>query len=199
MPTGCISCARTFVPETDHPLPADAGDRRFDADVVFAGHYEADGRLELLSAIAGAGHRLNVMGGGWHRAPKEETAAIRGGRPRIEGAYGDDYRRAICGARIALSFLSKRNRDTYTRRSFEIPAMQAFMLSVLEDLATLFREGVEAEFFRGAEELLDKVRFYLTHGEARHRVAAAGRARVVADGHDVLGRMRQFEQALDHA
>lgn len=186
-----------YVPEVDRPVTLGPEDSRYDVDVVFAGHYEKDGRLESLRAVAAAGYRLNVFGEVWHEAPPAHVAALTGGAP-IRAIYGDVYRKAICGARIALSFLSKRNRDTYTRRSFEIPAMGAFLLSEYsDDLASLFEEGREAEFFRSPDELLEKIRFYLARPQLRQTIADRGRARVIADGHDVCSRMKQFQSALE--
>jgi spore maturation protein CgeB len=98
----------------------------------------------------------------------------------------------LCGARIALCFLSKLNRDTYTRRCFEIPASGTLLLSEYsDDLAGMFREGVEADYFRSPEEMIEKIRCYLDDDALRRRVAAAGRLRVVDDGHDVVSRMAQ--------
>jgi spore maturation protein CgeB len=106
---------------------------------------------------------------------------------------GEEYCKVISGAKIALSFLSKINRDTYTRRNFQIPAVQTFMLSEYsEDLASLFAEGEEAEYFRSREELLEKVGFYLRNEFARNRIARKGHERLVAGGHDVTSRMRDF-------
>ena len=98
---------------------------------------------------------------------------------------------------IALVFLSRLNHDTYTRRCFEIPITGTLMLSeYTPDLASLFEEGVEAEFFRGPEELLDKVRFYVRNDEARRRVGLAGRARILRDGHEALDRAKQVLGAM---
>src|SRR5947208_3167798 len=106
--------------------------------------------------------------------------------------WGDAYNKALCGAKIALCFLSKLNRDTYTRRCFEIPATKTLMLSEYSnDLATLFAEGSEIEFFRSISELVDKATYYVTHPEERLAMAEAGFRRVVEDGHDVRSRMRQ--------
>ena len=61
-----------------------------------------------------------------------------------------------------------------------------------EDLSTLFVEGVEAEFFRSKEELLDKTRYYLHHDSKREKIARQGHERAVRDGHDVRSRMDLF-------
>ena len=71
--------------------------------------------------------------------------------------------------------------------------MGTFMLSEYsEDLSSLFAEGVDADYFRTEDELVDKVRFYLKHEDLRERIARKGCERVWKDGHDVKSRMQQF-------
>jgi hypothetical protein len=140
------------------------------------------------------GFKLNLFGGGWAGAEPQLSPAspLRSLYP-IAPVVGEYYTKAISGAKIALCFLSKLNRDTYTRRNFEIPATGTFMLSEYSaDLATLFKEGREAEFFRSREELLAKVKHYLANDAERDAVAKRGRERLLRDGHDVLSRMRQM-------
>lgn len=182
-----------YIPEADYRIEPGPGEERFRADVVFAGHYEADGRLAALERIASQ-YRLNLFGGGWGAAAPL-LAADSPLRPQFPVApvVGADYQKAISGASIALCFLSRLNHDSYTRRNFQIPAMGTFMLSEYsDDLAGLFQEGVDAEFFRSHDELLDKIAWYTKHDDARQRIAARGRERVVRDGHDVRSRMRTF-------
>ena len=164
--------------------------RRYDSDVVFAGHYEPDGRLELLCDLVRAGVRVRLFGPDWNK-PIQSHPELRCLMP-VKSLRGDDYTKALCAAKIALCFLSKLNRDTYTRRCFEIPACGVLLLSEhSEDIESLFTEGTEADFFRDRTELLAKVRFYLSHPDVRRQVAQAGRVRVEADNHDVVSRMRQ--------
>lgn len=180
-----------YIPSEDYPIMLGPDNTRFQSDVVFAGHYENDGRLADLEAIARHGYRLNLFGGGWKSSIGLESPLYP--LTPIVPVLGDDYRRAICGAKIALCFLSKLNIDTYTTRNFQIPAMQTFCLTeYTEDLASMFKEGVEMEFFRSREELLDKIEYYLSHGNEREQIAQRGYERVVQDGHDVTSRMRQF-------
>ena len=183
-----------FIEEEAFPIERRKVEDRFRSDVVFTGHFEDDGRIEKLSDIMKAGWDLKLFGTGWDNAiarlPKDDplNALVP-----VKAARGDDYRHSICGAKIAIAFLSKINEDTYTRRNFEIPAMGTFMLSeYTEDLSTLFVEGKEAEFFRDKDELARKLKYYLTNDAEREKVAAAGRDRVNRDGHEVKARMKQF-------
>jgi hypothetical protein len=183
-----------YIPGEDYRVPLGKADQSYLSEVVFAGHYEADGRLELLAAIASAGYRLNLFGGGWGRTEKKlpQKSSLKPLFP-VSPLTGEGYRKAISGAKIALCFLSKINNDTYTRRNFQIPAMQTFMLSEYsEDLASLFEEGTEAEYFRTREELLDKVTFYLVNDAARDKIAQRGHDKLLRSGHDVTSRMREF-------
>lgn len=191
---GAVELLRSYyIPEANRRVTLSPQDSRFVCDVVFAGHYEDDGRVEYLEAICRAGHKLNLFGGGWGDALRrlDPSSPLRALYP-IRPAVGEDYLKALCGARIALCFLSRLNRDTYTRRNFEIPATGTFMLSeYTEDLASLFEEGREAEFFRSRDEMLDKIAYYLRRDDEREAVARRGRERLIRGGHDVTSRMRQ--------
>ena len=183
-----------YIPERNYPVTLGREDKRFVCDVVFAGHYEADFRVEYIETIIRAGYKLNLFGGGWYKALSRlpPDSPLRPLFP-IAPVVDTDYRKALSGAKIALCFLSKLNRDTYTRRNFEIPATGAFMLSEYsDDLATLYKEGLEAEFFRTKEEMMDKIKYYLTHDVQRREIARRGRERVLLDGHDVTARMKQM-------
>jgi spore maturation protein CgeB len=183
-----------FIPEEDYPVSQEEIPERFKCDVVFAGHYENDGRVELLEAICDAGCSLNLFGGGWNLALADlrKDSPLRAKFP-IFPVVGDDYRAAICGAKVALSPLSTLNQDTYTRRSFQIPAMQVAMLSqYTEDLAALYQPDEEAAFFRNKEELLSQLSRLISDEAWRNSVAEAGYKRVYEDGHDVVGRIRAW-------
>ena len=61
----------------------------------------------------------------------------------------------------------------------------------------LFEEGIEAEYFDSNEELLDKVRYYLSHEDERKRIAAAGRERCVRSGYSNEDRLsKMLETAM---
>ena len=184
-----------YVPERHRPVAVTAEQRaRWSADVVFVGHYEADGRCAYLQAVAESGVDFRLFGPDWDRAPSEPW--LLRFQP-IATPRGEDYVRSIAGSRIALCLLSGLNNDTYTRRAFEIPAIGSMLLSQrTDDMKALFREGEEADYFSSPSELVDKVRFYLANEPTRARIAEAGRRRVAAAGHDIRSRMGEVERLL---
>ncbi len=187
-----------FVPHQDFREEPGPGDERFSCDVVFAGHYEDDGRVEALEKVAASGVKLNLFGGGWQRALRKiaQESPLRRLFP-VRPAFGREYRLAISGAKIALCFLSKLNRDTYTRRCFQVPAMGTFLLSeYTPDLAELFTEGEDIEFFRSPQEMLQKIERYQKNDTERELIADNGCRRVHGDGHDVVSRAKRLLAAV---
>ena len=182
-----------YLPWFDYPRKLSHEEHNlWGCDVVFAGHCENDMRLECIARLAHENIQVRTYGNehNWKRAlPKEVHTEVKS-KPAV---FGEDYRKALCGAKIALSFFSKWNRDQYTRRVFEIPACGVFLLSERTPvMQELFAEGIEAEFFTSADECLDKVRFYLNNGAARKQITQAGYYRVTTSGHDIYSRMIQW-------
>jgi hypothetical protein len=185
-----------FVPERNHPVVLSSEEQaQYGCDVVFVGHYEPDQRVEYLEEVVKRGFALRLYGPGYDWDPVIAKSPWLRHLSPVRLVWGEDYNKALCGAKVALCFLSKLNRDTYTRRCFEIPATKTLMLSEYsDDLAALYKEGVEAEYFRSKSELIAKLQTYLTDDRQRDSVAQAGHERVIADGHDVVSRMRQVSQ-----
>lgn len=183
-----------YVPDRNHPVALTEVDKKaYDCDVVFVGHFEPDQRLEYLEAIVQRGHSLRLFGPGKYWQKPLARSRVLSHLAPVRMVWGEDYNKALCGAKLALCFLSKLNRDSYTRRCFEIPAAHTFMLSEYShDLASLYHEGVEVDFFRSKEELLEKVDFYVRQDAVRAGVAAAGHAKVRTAGHDIDSRISKM-------
>jgi hypothetical protein len=161
--------------------------------VVFAGHFEPDGRGDILEYLLQHGIQVRIFGARWGELPR--TSIIR--RQHIQPVLGEKYVQTIAGAKVALVFLSQANRDTYTRRCFEIPACRTLMIAPrTDDLKALFKEDEEAVYFSSKEELLCKVRFYLENDSARERIAQAGYRRCLQDGHSNIDRAKQVLAAI---
>jgi spore maturation protein CgeB len=180
-----------FIPEVNKPyLLSDQERDVYECDVVFVGHYEDDGRITYLENIVTAGYKLKLYGppDEWNKL-LSRSKILKHLAP-IHLIWGSEYSKAISAAKIALCFLSKLNRDTYTRRCFEIPAIGTMLLSEYsKDISTLFAEGSEADFFRSAEEMIIKIKTYLEDDKLRVRIAKLGKERVYRDGNDVSSRM----------
>ena len=176
-----------FLPENDKPQTAGENiHKKF--DVVFVGHYENDQRIEYLKNVAESQYISGLFGPDWDLAP--EYSWLKKYIPVVP-VRGELYRETLISAKIALCFLSSLNRDTYTRRCFEIPAMGVFMLcQYSDDLVNLFEDGVDAVFFHSPSDMMEKLAHYTLHDDLREKIAANGRARVVRDEHDIVSRMQ---------
>lgn len=154
-------------------------------DVVFLGHHEKDARKEYIEALAESGVKIGLPIA-WKDIVKNDNIVF------LENT-GIQYNEMLNSAKIALVFLSTLNKDTYTRRCFEIPATGTMMLSVYtEDLSTLFTPDREAVYFVSKEELVEKTKFYLAHDKLREDIGKAGYERLIKDGHEVKDRARQI-------
>jgi len=182
-----------YLPWLDYPRKLNGENRnRWGTDVMFAGHVENDFRVECLTKAIREGIKVRIYGEKRFWKPALPSDIYEKINPIVK-VVGEDYRKALGGAKIAACFFSKWNRDQYTRRSFEIPACRVFLLSEKTPMMQeLYKEGKEAEFFSTPEEFLDKVKFYLYHEDVRKRITEAGYQRVSTSGRDIYSRMRQW-------
>jgi hypothetical protein len=184
-------------PAVRDPGALDPAEReRLGGPVGFIGHWEPVTERRILHLVRG-GVPVKVYGGGWE-------AAAAG--PELKGVaqyrlvVGDEYARTIVSFDVNLGIVSKWNRNHTASRTFQIPALGAFLLHERNELvAKYFREGEEAEFFDSDDELLEKCRHYLAHPDERRRVAEAGRRRVFESGYFELDRVREILPALEEA
>lgn len=183
-----------YLPYVHKKLPLELQHNNpFVCDVIFVGHYEEDGRMEMMDTLVSHGISVKIFGpsGPTSKSGWQEALARSQNLSGLSVSYlkGNDYVLAINSAKIALCFLSKLNNDTYTRRCFEIPACGTALFSEWsEDLANLFEDGVNAVLFKTQEELVERVTYYLSHPEDLSLLAARGAELVQSKGHDVYSR-----------
>ena len=172
---------QTYNPLTHFPIVLD-GDQQdqFGADISFVGTYE-QARAQSLLTMANAGLSVRLWGDTW--AGKIGHPNLRPeGRAAVNTPGRLDYSTVLSGTKISLGFLRKLNRDQHTSRSVEIPACGSMLLAErTPDHQSMFREGVEAEFFASDDELIEKARHYLDHEDERLQIAQAGRERCLRD------------------
>lgn len=179
-----------YIPEYDKPQPNMTSN--LGADVIFAGHPEPDGREDYVEEIIQNDINFKLYGDSrfWKKILNIESFNKIN---EIKVLSTKDYRIAINSSKICLSFFSHWNRDTYTRRVFEIPAMCKFLMTTRTiTMQELYEEDKEAVFFSSKEEMLDKIRFYLNNESKREKIERAGFQRCITSGYDICSRMKQW-------
>ncbi len=176
LPSYYISSKNYYIPDNkrkDLPVPP----------IVFIGHFEEDGRIDYIRELSKKGIDVGVIPG-WpilndHMVVMKNTV--------------ERYNEILNSAEIAIIFLSEINKDTYTRRCFEIPMTKTMMLSVYtEDIASMYEEGKEIVFFRSIEDFVDKAVYYLEHDGERERIASAAYERCLANRGEAGDRVREI-------
>lgn len=159
-------------------------------DVIFAGHFENDGRDKYIKALIDAKVNIIVFGDEmWKKAPLYEDIKF----VLKKDVRGKEYNKLLNNAKIALVFLSKINSDTYTRRCFEIPATKTLMLSEYsDDLKSMFRADKEAVYFKSIDDLVNKCKYLLSNQSKISKIGNAGYLRLLNDGHSVEHRVEKI-------
>jgi spore maturation protein CgeB len=170
-----------YDPRIHRPVTLSPPDQeRFSCDVGFSGQRMKARARSLCHLLDKVPCKLNLYGRHWE---KGKTGPFLGSHQK-GWVYGDDYSKAIAGAKISLAFLNQEVGDTFTTRSFEIPACGGFLLAERTEIhQSLYQEDQEAVFFSSDQELADKVHYYLKHEEERLRIARAGYEKVTRGKH----------------
>jgi spore maturation protein CgeB len=173
-----------------HHYISEKSENKYSCDVLFAGHFEPDGRDDIILRILESGIDVKLFGTEWTSSKHYKTFCNTFGRI---APLREDYNLALNSTKIALVFLSKVNHDVVTTRTFEIPATRTFMMSEYSaEGEQYFKKGVEAEYFQTPNELIDKLTFYLQNAEVREKIARAGYAKLIHDGHEATDRAKQI-------
>jgi spore maturation protein CgeB len=191
-----------YDPDFLHPYElSDEESDTYGCDVVFIGRQE-EHYVRAVRAAMDVTDRVRVWGlSSWRKALPQHSwlETVYTGR----AVFGEEYGKALCGAKIALGLLSRHAQvapDLSTTRTYEIPACGTFMLAErTSEHEALFAEDREAAFFEGYEELREKIRYYLDHDEERQRIAAAGRERCLRSGYTYQGRFEELFEQLDRS
>lgn len=180
-----------YIPERNYPLELTSEEQEeYGCDVVFIGHYEDDGRLEYLEEIVKRGWHLRIFGPDYEWNAILQKSHYLNHLAPVRLVWGQEYNKALCGSRIALCFFSKLNRDSYTRRCFEIPATATVLVSMYsDDLAMLFNDNEEVVLFKSVVEMNEKVSWLFSEPSRVESIALAGRRRLLKDGHDIQSRI----------
>jgi len=160
-----------------------------DIDLIFVGALFPN-KMPLLASLKRTyGRRFRLHGlAGWK---KNLFFGLRYGVPGwVSPIQFDEYVPLYQRAKIGVNV---HNRGKYTVggfRLFELPANGVMQISDGgEYLKEFFRVGEEIESYETAEELIDKIDYYLSHERARERIARAGYRRAISD-HRIGARLK---------
>ncbi len=163
-------------------------------DVAFTGQWtlaQHPGRNRYLECLARSAGQVNggfslayYLSGQLDELPPEVASYDLGGR------FGISMHRALRSGRIAFDargllerksgndIIDLASGETANMRIFEATGSGVFLLTeYFDNLSQYFEPGREIETFRNETELLDKIRYYLSHPEERERIADNGRKR----------------------
>lgn len=176
-----------YEPTFHHPVTLTTEDiKKYKSDVVFVGHWEP-ATEKIIHSIRQAGIEVKVWGPGWKKARTLNN------RHSIQPIYGLGYLKALAISKICLGILSKWNHNQSMGRTFEIPAVESFLLAERTiEHQNYFEEGKEAEFFASIDELIKKIKYYLTHDQEREVIAKAGRNRCISSGYTYENRVKSW-------
>lgn len=125
----------------------------------------------------------------------------------FKGVLSDDaYQSSFVNSAIGLNIPESRFNHEYMHprkllaanlRDFEIPGFGSMLLTQYNpEIASCFEEGLEAEFYRGEDEMLDKLKFYVNNMNSAIKVARAGYNKVV-NSHTWKHRFESLFHQLD--
>jgi spore maturation protein CgeB len=182
-------------PFLHHPMsltPADL--KEFGCDLVFVGNWRPE-HEQLFASLEG--FDLAIWGPNYWRRYARKGSWVRSrwrGRPLMTGV---EYVKAHRAAKIALDPINPVNLPSHNMRLFEVAACGVFSLVTrTKEVQNLFREGETVICFDNADELVDKVRYYLAHPDERQRIAQQAYEHVVNGGHTYQDRVRTILSEL---
>jgi spore maturation protein CgeB len=156
-------------------------------DVSFVGGWHPY-REWLISRIRKSGIRVEVLGHGWPKGEINHEGMVRVFNEsrinlNLSNSASWDARYLTTSPRAFINRLrSKKNIEQMKARIFEVNGCAAFQLSYyVEGLANCYEIDTEISVYADADDLVEKIKFYLGHEALRVAIAEAGYARTVKD------------------
>lgn len=182
-----------YMAHAAEPLQDPFTNRKNKYTISFVGTYNPKlypNREKYLMAIKDLG--LNIWGNDeWLGTPLKDY---------FHGRANDDERFDIYGtSKIVVDINWEHIKsDGVSVRPFEVTASGACLLSdlVKSDIHNLYQEDKEFISFGSAEELRDKVKYYLAHDDERELIARAGYNKTVV-AHTYTNRMKQMFDIIE--
>jgi spore maturation protein CgeB len=185
-----------YYPRIHYPPTYNIADQeRWESDIVFVGNTYPLRIQQLEYLITHINYPLNlkIYGPNWEKKTGAFSPLWKYIQKRSLGP--EEMRKAIYYSKISLGFLCKENRDDYTQRSFEVPAIKGTLLAErTKRHLSFYSEGEEAEFFDSDnfEELLEKTVKLLKNDQLRKQLSEQGHIRVKASNHTYKDRLERL-------
>jgi spore maturation protein CgeB len=137
----------------------------------------------ILNAVRDAFPEVHfrIYGNGWNQISRETLKPCVADRP----VYGLNYAQLANAAKINLAMHMGRADETgwedqVSTRSFELPACKGFMLHVdSSEVRQLYDVGREIDVFSSADDLCERIRFYLKNDTIRMQMVERAYRRCV--------------------
>lgn len=163
-------------------------------DVVFVGHVEDDGRIDVIDYLIKNKVDVKVYGPDWDKIGHQKSWPIHCTKPPV---YQKEYYNVILNSKVALCFFSKANEDIYTRRVFEIPAIgTALATENTEFTRSFFKDGHDVIMFRDKVDLLEKLCHILKSPSDIKRITANGHSKIITTCNSEKDRAAQIVNDL---
>jgi len=182
--------------------PLGQGDRKYDVSFVGQAH---GNRKRIVAAIKKAGINIECFGAGWPngRISQEEMIKVFS-KSKINLNFTESSG-GVHLKPIAKIFLNRRSDNSYhlrnpkhwlanlksflnkkrkqiKGRNFEIPGCGGFLLTnPADNLEDYYIFGKEIAVFNNTDELIDKIKYYLTHNKERETITRAGYQRTIKE------------------
>ncbi len=172
----------------------------YQSEVCFVGtnyYLRADVSRWMLEPLVEAGVKLKLWGQGWSN-PQEKF--------HLPNSYDcgilpyNLLPQVYSSAKIVLGMHLDASSTTQTSvRTFEVLGCGSFYLTQYTPAHEhLFTKGIHLEWVKERAEVAELVRYYLTHNEARAKIAKAGQEYVYAK-HTFAQRAAEVKEAITHA
>lgn len=188
-----------YVDGTHAPLFG-PGEAPYSHDVLYAGNHSAAKQTwleQLAEGIPSAS--IGIVGNRWEQAALGPLHRANLLGERLAVAYAQSIQQARINIALHMGAAPNGWADLVSTRTFEIPACKGFMLHIDNaEVREFFDVGTEIDTFASAEELCDKVRFYLDRPALRAAMIERAYARCVP-AYGCAARARQIDELLHRA
>lgn len=157
--------------------------------VAFIGHHEIEREVQI-KVLLDNNIEVYLAGNKWERFVEKNST------PNLHylgvSVQGEDYVKALSSCYMALGSVSKWIPEKHTTRTFEIPACGTVLLTERNDEIEGFFTDKDVIYYDSLSELVEKVKYYLSHLDELKVIAENGYNAVQTGGYDFESIMQRL-------